>query len=206
MRERAKSGVAVWQRAGEPAGLEIVAAVRPDDHRELLVRSLQRTRAVVRCVWPMPERLPESADAIFCELVPQLVDRVPWLPGQPRAALVVVIPAAEPADVPTLQKCAPDAVLPRPFTANSVVATLMVARSSFLYGQRLRLRIEKLDDTLRSIRNVERAKTILMRTRRLEEEEAYHFMRRQAMSKRVPIGTIATAIVDSDDVLGYDFS
>ena len=73
---------------------------------------------------------------------------------------------------------------------------------SFLYGQRLRDRVEKLDETLRSIRSVERAKTILMRTRRLEEEEAYHFMRRQAMSKRVPIAAIATAIIDSDEVLG----
>jgi AmiR/NasT family two-component response regulator len=190
------------QRVSEPVGLEIVAAVRPDDHGELLVRSLQRTRAVVRRVWPVPDRLPEDADMIFCEIIPGLADRVPWLPGQPRAALVVVIPAEKPPDLATLQKCTPDAILPCPFTANAVIATLAVARSSFLYGQRLRDRIEKLDETLRSIRSVERAKTILMRTRRLEEEEAYHFMRRQAMSKRVPIAAIATAIIDSDEMLG----
>jgi AmiR/NasT family two-component response regulator len=194
--------MAVAQRISEPAGLEIVAAVRPDDHGELLVRSLQRTRAVVRRAWPVPDRLPEDADMIFCEIIPGLADRVPWLPGQPRAALVVVIPAEKPPDVATLQKCAPDAVLPRPFTANAVIATLAVARSNFLYGQRLRDRVEKLDETLRSIRSVERAKTILMRTRRLEEEDAYHFMRRQAMTKRVPIAAIATAIIDSDEVLG----
>jgi AmiR/NasT family two-component response regulator len=190
------------QRVSELAELEIVAAVRADDHGELLVRSLQRTRAVVRRVWPVPDRLPEDADIIFCEFIPRLADRIPWLPGQPRAALVVVIPAEKPPDVAALQKCTPDAVLPCPFTGNVVVATLAVARSSFLYGQRLRDRVEKLDETLRSIRSVERAKTILMRTRRLEEEEAYHFMRRQAMSKRVPIAAIATAIIDSDEVLG----
>ena len=46
-------------------------------------------------------------------------------------------------------------------------------------------RIDKLDETLRSFRSVERAKSILMEKRNLDEEEAYHFMRRQAMSQRV---------------------
>jgi AmiR/NasT family two-component response regulator len=40
-----------------------------------------------------------------------------------------------------------------------------------------------------------------MEKRNLDEENAYHFMRRQA-SQRVSVGTIATAIIDSYDILG----
>ncbi|MCA1397960.1 ANTAR domain-containing protein, partial [Bradyrhizobium sp. BRP56] len=44
--------------------------------------------------------------------------------------------------------------------------------------------IEKLDDNLRSMRTVERAKAILMATRQMPETEAYGFIRRQAMERR----------------------
>ena len=55
---------------------------------------------------------------------------------------------------------------------------------------------------LRSFRSVERAKNILMEKRNLDEEAAYHFMRRQAMSQRVSVGAVAAAIIDSRDIIG----
>jgi AmiR/NasT family two-component response regulator len=83
-----------------------------------------------------------------------------------------------------------------------VATSLALARAQFLYERRLRSRIDKLDETLRAFRSVERAKTILMQTRKLDEEEAYHFMRRQAMSRRISITAVAAAIVDSNELLG----
>jgi AmiR/NasT family two-component response regulator len=41
-----------------------------------------------------------------------------------------------------------------------------------------------------------------MQTRRLDEDEAYRFIRRQAMNRRVSITAVAAAIVDSKDLLG----
>jgi AmiR/NasT family two-component response regulator len=101
-----------------------------------------------------------------------------------------------------LRNCAPDAVLHRPLTTHAVLSSLILARAHFTYNQRLRSRIEKLDETLRSIRSVERAKSILMAKRQMREDEAYQFMRRQAMTRRVPISAVAAAIVDSEEVLG----
>src|SRR5436189_255263 len=69
--------------------------------------------------------------------------------------------------------------------------------------QRLRGRIERLDENLRSMRTVERAKAILMETRRMPENEAYAFIRRQAMDRRVSASSVAGAIVDSFELLGY---
>jgi hypothetical protein len=58
----------------------------------------------------------------------------------------------------------------------------LCARANFSIEHGLRARINRLDETLRSFRSVERAKNILMEKRKLDDEEAYHFMRRQAMS------------------------
>lgn len=76
-----------------------------------------------------------------------------------------------------------------------------MAREHFLYEQRLRGRIEKLDENLRTMRVVEKAKSIVMRTKSLGEDDAYNFLRSQAMERRVTIGVIAKAVVESFDLL-----
>jgi AmiR/NasT family two-component response regulator len=182
--------------------LDILAAVRPDEEGDALIRELQRSRGRVRRLWPLPARLPEDTDVIVSELVPELPQCLPWVPGQPVTALIAVMAAIQPPDLKLLRNCAPHAVLHRPFTANTVLTSLALARAQFLYERRLRGRIDKLDETLRAFRRVERAKNILMQTRKIDEEEAYQFMWRQAMKRRISISAIAAAIVDSCEVLG----
>jgi AmiR/NasT family two-component response regulator len=189
--------------AADIEALDIVVAVPPDRHGDMLARELSRTRSSVRRIWPLRERLPASADVMFCELTPELPQCLPWVPGKPAAALVVVTNAIDaPPQLKLLQNCAPHAALARPFTGSTVLTSLAVGRAQFLYEQRLRARIDKLDETLRSFRSVERAKGILMDKRSLDEEQAYHFIRRRAMSQRVSVATVAAAIIDSNDILG----
>jgi two-component system, response regulator / RNA-binding antiterminator len=192
-----------WQlQLSEAAGLDIIAAIPRDAEGDALARELQRTQARIRRLWPLPSRLPADADVLVCELLPGLPQSLPWLPGEPAAALVVVMGGHHLPNLKLLRNCAPHAVLHRPFTAAMVLTSLTVARLQYLYERRLRNRIDKLDETLRAVRSVERAKSILMQTRQFDEPEAYHFMRRQAMKRRVSISAVAAAIVDSHEVLG----
>jgi AmiR/NasT family two-component response regulator len=188
----------------ELAGLTVVVVAPGDDQTPLLVRELQRLRITPRQVWPMPESVPSDADIIYCEYSVDLALRLPWIPGDARAALVVILPNVEPVQADALANATPDAVLSRPFTSNAVVSSLILARSQFRYEQRLRSKIERLDENLRSMRTVERAKAILMETRRMPENEAYAFIRRQAMDRRVSASSVAGAIVDSFELLGYN--
>jgi AmiR/NasT family two-component response regulator len=188
--------------AAETSSLEILVAVPRDEGGDMLARELLRTRSGVRRIWPLPPRLPEAVDVMFCELVPELPQCLPWVPGQPKAALVVVTEAVLMPQLNLLHNCAPHAVLHRPFTTSMALTSLAIARAQFLYERRLQTRIDKLHETLRSFRSVERAKSILMEKRNLDEGEAYHFMRRRAMSQRVSVGAVAAAIIDSHDVLG----
>lgn len=180
----------------------IVAPV--DDQTSLLLRELQRFRMRVRQVWPMPESVPGDADVVYCEYSPDLARRLPWIPGDARSALVVIVPQIETIRAESLTHATPNAVLARPFTPNAVLSSLVLARSQFGYERRLRSKIEKLDENLRSMRTVERAKTILMATRQMQETEAYRFIRQQAMDRRVSASVVAAVIVDSFELLGYD--
>jgi AmiR/NasT family two-component response regulator len=188
----------------ELADLSAVVVAPVDDQTSLLLRELQRFRMRVRQVWPMPESVPADADVVYCEYCPDLARRLPWIPGDARSALVVIVPATETIQAEALSHATPNAVLSRPFTSNAVLSSLVLARSQFGYERRLRSKIEKLDENLRSMRTVERAKAILMATRQMPETEAYGFIRRQAMDRRVSASAVAAAIVDSFELLGYD--
>ncbi|HYZ32954.1 MAG TPA: ANTAR domain-containing protein [Crenalkalicoccus sp.] len=180
----------------------MVVITARDASGEALIRELQRTRNRVRHLWPAPGTLPDDTDVLFCELAPGLPARLPWLPGEPKAALVLLVPPALPLDFDLLAKCAPHAVLHRPYTTPAIQASLALARAQFAYERRLRGRIERLEATVRSMRTVERAKAILMGTRKMAEEEAYRFLRSQAMERRASVGAVAAAIVDAHELLG----
>jgi len=166
------------------------------------LRELQRTRARVQHIWPIPVLIPTTFDVLYCDLVDDLPQRLPWLPGKPDAALVVIAAATQSLDLKLLYNCAPHAVVHQPVTAQAVLASLLLGRCNFLYERRLRSRVDKLDDNLRTMRSVERAKSILMQSRSLSEEEAYHYLRCHAMERRVTIGALANVIVDSQELLG----
>jgi AmiR/NasT family two-component response regulator len=188
----------------EFANLNAVIVAPLDDQTNLLLRELQRFRMGVRQVWPMPESVPGDADVVYCEYSPDLARRLPWIPGDARSALVVIVPQTEAIRAEALTHATPNAVLARPFTTNAVLCSLVLARSQFGYERRLRSKIEKLDENLRSMRTVERAKAILMATRQMPETEAYRFIRQQAMDRRVSASVVAAVIVDSFELLGYD--
>jgi AmiR/NasT family two-component response regulator len=177
----------------------VVAAPR-DAEGEMLVRELQRTRARVTHVWPPSGQLAADADMILCEATLATAAHMPWLPGEAKCPLVVLADAATPLQ--TLHDCAPDAILHRPFTPATIASALLLARTHFDYARRLQTRIARLEEIVRSIRNVERAKSILMSTRQIPEDEAYRLMRSQAMTRRIPIGVLASVIVGDSTALG----
>ena len=182
--------------------LSISVVCEPGTETELLVRELLRTRARVARIWPLPQRLPDDYDALFCDFSEALIQALPWVPGEASSPLVVVLPANNSYDLKLLCDCSPDAVLHRPIVSHTVLTSLIMARNQFLYIRRLQMRITRMDETLRAARDIERAKHILMTSRCISEEEAYEYIRRNAMNRRLTIAAVARAIVDFDMVVG----
>lgn len=186
------------ERAGE---LNIAVIVERDDNGEFLIRELQRMRANVRHIWPAPAQIPLQFDAIFCALSNDLPQRIPWVPGEPSSALILVDDGKLPLNLKLIHNCAAHGLLHYPATSRMIQSVFMLAREHFQYERRLRSRIEKLDENLRTTRLVERAKVLLIQLKNLSEEEAYNFLRKQAMEKRVTIAAVASAIIDSHELL-----
>jgi len=181
--------------------LRVVVAHPRDPDGELLLRHLQRLGCRVDHLWPTPDQLDADADMVFCLIAPETRPFCASLAEHARAALVGIVDATHPRSMQLLTDVNPLAVLTKPVDSAALLTNLVVARNNSRYQRRLQSKISKLEETLRSVRKVERAKTILMEQRHIDESQAYAYLREQAMKKRVPIGVIATVVVESNDVL-----
>ena len=181
--------------------LRVVVAHPRDPDGDVLLRHLQRLGCRVDHLWPTPEALDADADVVFCLIEAETRTFCASLVDKARAALVAVVDPANPRAMQLLADANPLAVLTKPVDPAALLTNLMVARNNSRYQRRLQSKISKLEETLKSVRKVERAKTILMEQRHIDESEAYAYLRDQAMRKRVPIGVVASVVVESNDVL-----
>lgn len=176
-------------------GVRISVFAQPDPVLEDGLRQLRRSRAEVAHVWPPTKRISPGMDILICDFFPGIAEAIPWEPGEAEAALVILLPQGEGYDANEVSGAAPQAVVQRPFTGRALLTSTQVAWSLFRYEQRLRDRISRLDENLRSIRYIERAKLALMKSKNLEEADAYRQLRDTAMSQRVSIVEVAEAIL-----------
>ena len=168
----------------------------PDDQAEVLKRVLQRTRAEVRRHWPCPEVFDAESDIIVADFFPGIEKRMPWIPGEARAAVVLVLPGGGQPDVDAIHAALPDGILTRPIQERAVLPTISMAWDHFSYHRRQAERIGQLDESIRTLREIERAKTILMQERKLSEAHAFDALRKEAMQRRTKVATVARSIID----------
>ena len=123
--------------------LSIAVIAKRDDHGEVLIREIQKTRAQVQHIWPVPEDIPTEFDIVFCELVEDLPSRFKGMPDSAQVTLIVVIPASGTMNRKALENSVPHAVIHLPCRAEEVLSAMIVALSHYQYTRRLRQRIEK---------------------------------------------------------------
>jgi AmiR/NasT family two-component response regulator len=182
-------------------GLRVLVLHPRDRDGETLVRQAQRLGCDVRHEWPPDAKPGTDADLVICLVDESTRDMLD--PAHTAAVVGVVVPG-DAAALKLLAANAAHAVILKPVDAAAVLTNLIVAHNNARYERRLLSKISKLEETLRSARKVERAKAILMQRRNFDEPEAYAFLRTLAMRRRVPIGEVATAVIESSEMLSGD--
>ena len=77
-----------------------------------------------------------------------------------------------------------------------------VACARFDEFQRLKAELAEANLKLSERKLVERAKGLLMKSRGMSEDDAYHALRKLAMSKKLRLGDVAQQLIDSAELLG----
>ena len=182
-------------------GMQAIVAHPRDAEAELFIRSLQRLGARVDCQWPPSSSIDRTTDFLICSIEPALRTLLETSTTTPGLAVIGVLDPHNSDSIRLVSEVTPHAIVVRPVESAAIFPNLILARSNSKYQQRQQSKIAKLEDTLRSYRKVEQAKAILMKQRAIDEPEAYNFLREQAMRRRVPVGVIASAVVELSEVL-----
>ncbi len=184
----------------ELRGLKVTVLHPIDREMDELLRHLKRAGCEADLLWPPPPALAAATNVVFFAIAPEgPLAPLPRL-AEPAPALVAIVDYESPSAVKGLLESEAHSFITKPIRASGIVSSLLIARSSHGYQRRLAAKVAKLEETLRSRREIERATRILMDLRHLEEDAAYQLIRSQATAQRLGMGAVARSIITAHRV------
>ena len=171
---------------------------------EMLTQQLQRIGCQVMTMWPPPPELPDAVDVVYCAVRPDhSAVRCAWMGEEPPTPLIAVINYESPTIIDAAMRMGALAMLTSPLRSTGILSSLAMSQHTHVELRELRHRIVRLQQKLLSANQISQAKAILVRTRAIDDAEAYRIIREQAMSKRVATEEIARAIINADGILSF---
>jgi AmiR/NasT family two-component response regulator len=180
-----------------------VLVIHPrDGEGDALIDQLKRIGCNVRGMWPPPNELPRDVDTVF-----HLVESAETLGATASATedgptFVAIVDYENPTVLKRLLDSNAHGVVNKPMRPFGILSSLVLARSLHGYTRRLANKVEKLEETLKARRDVDKAVKILVGLKQIGETEAYELIRQQATQKRLSISQIATTIIGAKEVFG----
>ena len=175
-----------------------------DADGEMLTQQLQRIGCQVMTMWPPLPDLPDTVDVVYCAVRPDhAAVQCAWMGEESAIPLIAIINYENPTIIDAAMRMGALAMLASPLRSTGILSSLAMAQHTHCELRELRHRIVRLQQKLLGANQISQAKAILVRTRAIDDAEAYRIIREQAMSKRVAIEEIARAIINADGVLSF---
>lgn len=177
-----------------------VSLFHPKDRQlDALTARLEQLGCHVHAFWPPTIDPPDGTDLVmFAVSAGADGPALDWAACPSAPPVVALVCDESPAALRLLLKLGAKATLAMPADGRGLLPAIAVARATHDAQRRL----HKLEQKLASLTVLNDAKSILVRTRNIDEEQAYTLIRERAMARRVSTDQIARAIVDANRVLG----
>jgi AmiR/NasT family two-component response regulator len=117
------------------------------------------------------------------------------------AALVALSDYESPTTLKLLLDSHAHGVITKPFRSAGILSTLVLARSAQGFQERQQGKIDKLEATIKSRRQIEKAVRLLAESQHMSDVEAYEHMRARATSLRVTVGEVATMVTEAHETM-----
>lgn len=172
----------------------------PGEDRDVVVQQLQRIGCRLRVIWPFPANPPKDADVI-CFRVSQELEGGSWTACTVDAALIALSDYESPTTLKLLLDAHAHGVITKPFRSSGILSTLVLARSAQGFQGRLQGKIDKLEATIKSRRQIEKAIRLLVEQQRMTETGAYEHMRSRATGLRVTVAEVAAMVIEAQEAM-----
>ncbi len=184
--------------------LRIQVVHPPDDDGRSLVEHLRRIGCSVDANWPVPEGPSPNAQLVMLVVDYEqrdLIRRFVKSEGQATAALIAIVDYENSATLQIVLECGALAVVEKPIRPFGLLTNVILARTLWLERQEMHRKLRKLESKVAGVQKIQRAKSILMQSQALNEEDAYKTIRQQAMTKRISMEEMANAIINANELL-----
>jgi AmiR/NasT family two-component response regulator len=129
---------------------------------------------------------------------------LPWLRRDGSPPAIPVVNYENPVIVEAVLQLNAYGVIASPVKSFGLLTSIVVAVNQAEKARTREKYIARLEQRIAGLRKINKAKAILMNTRGLSEDDAYKIIRDQAMSKRVTAEEIADAVINANEILGFD--
>jgi len=179
-----------------------VLVVHPrDEDGDTLVAHLKRLGCEVRATWPLPSVLPPDVDTLFLHVEEVQTEHALQIIEQQQPAVIAIVTYESPTVLQAIIDLNAHGVVSKPLRPLGILTQFALARYRQSYEKRLAGKVQKLEDTLKGRRLVDRAVAALRTMNGLDEEAAYKLLRDQATAKRVPMATVAESIIAAQETM-----
>jgi AmiR/NasT family two-component response regulator len=188
----------------ELRGLKVAVIHPPDEDGVGLVDHLRRIGCAAEAQWPLPSSFAPGTDVALLAIDADnrsAVERLLKSHDARGPTLIAIVSYEDPRTLQMVIESGAQAVVERPVRPFGVLTSLILARSLWLKRAEAEKRIRQLERKIAGMQKTQKAKTILMTSQGLSEDEAYATIRRQAMTKRVPIEDMAASIINAYELL-----
>lgn len=183
----------------ELRGTRVLVIHPADQEIDELLRHLRRIGCRTAHAWPAPAALPADIDVVFFPILSSGLPAV-TAPAEGGPALIAIVDFENPTALRGLLEANAHSVVAKPIRSAGILSSLVMARSLHGYQGRLLNKVAKLEETLRSRREIERATRILMEVKGSSEDNAYQLIRQQATAQRLAMGVVARSIITAHRV------
>jgi AmiR/NasT family two-component response regulator len=179
-----------------------VLVVHPHDAEgEALIDQLKRIGCNVRGMWPPPAELPGDVDTVFHLVEAGDTPALTASATDDGPTFVAIVDYENPTVLKRLLDSNAHGVVNKPIRSFGILSALVLARSMHGYTRRLERKVQKLEETLKARRDIDKAVKILVALKQIGEAEAYELIRQQATQKRLTMAQIATTFIGAQEVL-----
>lgn len=173
----------------------------PGEDRDIVVRQLKRIGCHLNIYWPFPAEPPKDVEVIFFQVAQELEGNSRWTVTATDSTLIALSDYESPTTLKLLINTNAHGVIVRPFRSSGILSTLVLARSEKNFQLRQEKKIRKLEGTIKSRRQIEKAIRIVAERRDLNDTEAYEHLRRQATKLRISVAEVAIMLIDATDAM-----
>jgi two-component system, response regulator PdtaR len=186
----------------ELRGARVLVIHPRDAEGETLIDQLKRIGCNVHGVWPPPAAIPPDIDTVFQFVEGSEETAFPACSNEHSPTLVAIVDYENPTILKRLLDSNAHGVVNKPIRSFGILSSLVLARSLRGYTRRLEGKVQKLEETLKARRDVDKAVKILVGLKNVSEFEAYELIRQQATQKRLAMADIAVSIINAQETLG----